>query len=85
MEVAVFDTYVKKKQGGLMHFDILVPAGTGHDHVLHFGQQYLAAKGQDGQDITTRECRFCHVEEATAEVKHEVITKGFHIIELQGC
>ncbi len=28
MQCAVFDTYVKKKEGGLMHFDVIVPKDT---------------------------------------------------------
>jgi len=27
MKVAVYDTYVPKKSGGIMHFDIIVPEG----------------------------------------------------------
>ena len=32
MRVAVRDTYVNKKDGGVMHFDILVPADKNQQH-----------------------------------------------------
>lgn len=85
MKIAVFDTYVQKKEGGLMHFDVLVPAHTALDQVLSFGKVYLADKGQEGQAITSKECKFCHIEEAGAEVQDEINSKGFYIIEMQGC
>lgn len=34
MEVAVFDTYVVKKNGLKMHFDIVVPKDVLHEKVL---------------------------------------------------
>ncbi|ELR68012.1 hypothetical protein C900_01275 [Fulvivirga imtechensis AK7] len=85
MEIAVFDTYVKKREGGLMHFDILVPMQTELESVLLFGKKYLREKGQEGQPITSSECKFCHIEKASPEVEHEVNANGFHIIEMQGC
>lgn len=85
MEIAVFDTYVRKKDGGLMHFDILVPVQTELESVLKFGKIYLESKGQEDQPITSKECKFCHIEEASVDVEYEVNTNGFYIIEMQGC
>jgi len=86
MKVSVFDTYVTKKNGGLMHFDILVPAGLyNEEQVYEYGRQYLAQKGQDGQPLSTSECRFCHIEEATACMVADISQQGYCIIEMQGC
>lgn len=85
MQVSVFDTYVKKKEGGLMHFDILVPVELRYDEVIGFGKEYLKSKEQEGQPISAKECKFCHIEQASSEVKHDIETKGYHIIEMQGC
>ncbi|MFT3677609.1 MAG: DUF2024 family protein [Chitinophagaceae bacterium] len=86
MKVSVFDTYVTKKNGGMMHFDILVPAGLyNEEKVYEYGRQYLARKGQDGQPLSTSECRFCHIEEATAGVVADISRQGYSIIEMQGC
>lgn len=86
MKVAVYDTYVTKKDGTVMHFDILVPDSLKNDELIHgFGRDYLSSKKQEGQPLTTAECRYCHIEEATAEVVAEIESKGYSIIEMQGC
>lgn len=49
MEVAVWDTYVKKKDGTVMHFDIIAPSSLRDTTVIHaFGRDYLRTKGQEG-------------------------------------
>lgn len=85
MQVAVFDTYVTKKDGMMMHFDVLVPKGTEPQLVLGFGREYLGQVGQEGQPLTTKECRFCHIEQATAQVEADIERAGYHIVEMEGC
>ena len=86
MEVAVYDTYVSKKDGSLMHFDILVSdEAASKEQVYQFGRQYLATKGQEGQPLAAKECRFCHIEEHTQEVVDVINAQGYYIIEMQGC
>ncbi|QHS63786.1 DUF2024 family protein [Chitinophaga agri] len=86
MKVSVFDTYVSKKNGAVMHFDILVPADLKDENKIHaFGREYIAQKGQEGQPLTTSECRFCHIEEADADVVADINRQGYAIIEMQGC
>jgi hypothetical protein len=72
MKVAVYDTYVIKRDGKKMHFDVIVPEGESHERVLGFGREYLKSVGQDGQILTTRECEFCHVESASAEIERAI-------------
>lgn len=86
MKIAVWDTYVVKKDGAVMHFDILVPDNIGAtDTVFSYGRQYLASKGQDGQPLSARECRFCHIEQGTPDMIASIEAQGYHIIEMQGC
>ncbi len=88
MKIAVFDTYVMRPDGRRMHFDILVPdqgPGSEPEAVLAHGRRYLAAKGITSESLSTRECRFCHVEVASAAVEAEIDRIGFAIIELQNC
>lgn len=86
MKVSVFDTYVSKKNGAIMHFDILVPSDLKDEDKIHaFGRLYLAQKGQEGQPLTTSECRFCHIEEADDNVVADITRQGYSIIEMQGC
>ncbi|HRL21826.1 DUF2024 family protein [Alcaligenes sp. SDU_A2] len=88
MKIAVFDTYVRRADGRRMHFDILVSEQgdrTVPQTVLEYGHRYLAAKGIPADSLTTRECRFCHVETASPQVEAEIKRIGFAIIELEHC
>ena len=85
MKVAVYDSHVTTKSGGIMHFDIIVPEATSHEKVLEFGRDYLRRVGQEGQSLGTRECEFCHTEEARLPVERSIHDRGFHIVEMEGC
>ncbi|GAB3326444.1 DUF2024 family protein [Larkinella ripae] len=86
MHVSVYDTYVTRTDGSVMHFDILVPSTLTSEATIHqYGQTYLTTKGQAGQPLTARECRFCHIEQATEAIQSSIAEHGFYIIEMQGC
>lgn len=86
MEVAVWDTYVEKKDGTVMHFDIIAPSEQRDTLVIHnFGRDYLRLKGQEGQPLTAKECRFCHVQEVIPQWQQEILAKGYFILEMEGC
>ncbi|MEO1049229.1 MAG: DUF2024 family protein [Bacteroidota bacterium] len=85
MNVAVFDTWVRKQEGGLMHFDIVVPTETPNQDVLDYGKAYLSHKGQGSRDLSAKECRFCHIESPGPEIIDSIERQGYHIIEMQGC
>ena len=86
MQIAVFDTYVRRPDGRTMHFDILVPnEGRDPAAVVAHGRAYLSGKGISGEALTTRECRFCHIEAASAAVLRDIERTGFSILELQHC
>ena len=55
MECAVYDTYVEKKDGKTMHFDVVVEATTPHEKAIEYGKQYLEKAGQAGQKMTQEE------------------------------
>lgn len=86
MKVSVFDTYVERKDGRVMHFDILVPEGEKDvDKIFGFGREYLAQREQEGQPLTSSECRFCHIEEAGPDVVDSIGRFGYHIVEMENC
>ncbi|WP_046246472.1 DUF2024 family protein [Hymenobacter terrenus] len=86
MGVAVYDTYVRKKDSTVMHFDILVPDTlTNKETIYGFGREYLKSKGQEGQALSAQECSFCHVEQPTPEMAAAIARQGYYIIEMQGC
>jgi len=86
MRVSVFDTYVERKDGTVMHFDILVPETEKDvDKVYGFGREYLAEKKQAGQPLAAKECNFCHIEEAEPKVVDAIKERGYYIVEMQNC
>jgi hypothetical protein len=85
MEVAIFDTYVKRREGGYMHFDIIVSADTNYESVLTFGNDYLKSKSINMQSVSSRDCRFCHMEEVVPVWEKNILQQGYHIYEMEGC
>lgn len=86
MNVAVWDTYVRKEDGTVMHFDILVEDLNQHqDQILAYGRSYLTAKRLSVDLLQASRCRLCHVETASDEVLASILKDGYHIIELQNC
>lgn len=86
MKVAVWDTYVTKKDGTIMHFDIIAPSEMKDTTVIYnYGKQYLNAKNQQGQPLTSKECRFCHVETIKTQWEAEIRRNGYFIYEMENC
>lgn len=86
MKVAVWDTYVSRKDGKIMHFDILAPDHvTDLETIYTYGKDYLATKKQEESSLTAKECNFCHIEKATTEIEEAILGKGYYIIEIEGC
>lgn len=86
MKVAVWDTYVTKKDGSIMHFDIIAPESVRDTAIIHgYGREYLESKGQGGQRLTAKECRFCHVRTIQTPWMEAIRQKGYYILELEGC
>lgn len=86
MKVSVWDTYVTRKDGKVMHFDILVPEEMKDaEKVYDYGKQYLSGKPVLSESLSAKECTFCHVEEATEEMKASIHKTGYHIIEMEHC
>lgn len=86
MKVAVWDTYVTRKDGKIMHFDIIAPETEKDTTVIYtYGREYLKTKGQDGQPLTSKECRFCHVREVFPEWESDIKKKGYYILEMENC
>jgi len=85
MKVAVWDTYVTRKDGRIMHFDIIVEDGTSQKKVFEYGREYLKTKKEKGQKLTSKECNFCHTEEAKQEVESSIKEKGYYIYEMENC
>ncbi|QQS51263.1 MAG: DUF2024 family protein [Bacteroidota bacterium] len=86
MKVAVWDTYVQRVDGKKMHFDIIVPEEIKDAGIIYqFGEEYLKGKMVQSEKITSKECEFCHVENANINVINDIEFKGYHIVEMENC
>lgn len=86
MQVSVYDTYVKRKDGQVMHFDILVDHKLlDYDKILSYGQDYISKKPFETEQIQTQICHFCHVEQASPEIEKAILNQGYSIIEMANC
>ena len=77
VDCAVYDTYVQKKDGKIMHFDVVVADDTPHEKAIEYGEQYLQSAGQEDQKMTQEECQFCHIQEAPPAVEKSIREKGY--------
>jgi len=83
MKAAVWDTYVKKKNGDVMHFDIIVPDSMKNAEAIYqFGREYLELKNENESRLQMEECRFCHIEEVSPEMEQAIQEKGYFILEM---
>lgn len=86
MQVAVWDTYVTRKDGRVMHFDIIAPSEIKDSAVIYnYGLEFLKDKGQEGQALTAKECTFCHVETVRPQWAAAIEQKGYFILEMENC
>ena len=86
MKVAVWDTYVRRLDGKLMHFDILVPDTLKDTEVIFgYGKEYLSSKSFQTGKLSAKECAFCHIEIAPTPVIDGITEKGYYIIEMENC
>ncbi|MDC7997865.1 DUF2024 family protein [Gilvibacter sediminis] len=86
MRAAVWDTYVQRPSGRVMHFDIVVNERiTDKQAVIKYGQEYLKSKSLNDLDIRVEYCSFCHIAQATPEMEKQIKSSGFYIIEMENC
>lgn len=86
MKVAVWDTYVTKTDGTIMHFDIIAPAEMKDTAVIYnYGKEYLKSKGQEGQPLSSKECRLCHFETVRPQWESDIKKNGYYIYEMENC
>ncbi|WP_298648159.1 DUF2024 family protein [uncultured Proteiniphilum sp.] len=86
MQVAVWDTYVTKTDGSVMHFDIIAPVEIkDKKRIYKYGKEYLKTKDQEDQPLTSKECQFCHIEAVKPEWEDDIIQRGYYIIEIENC
>ncbi|WP_028627947.1 DUF2024 family protein [Metapseudomonas resinovorans] len=84
MQVKVFDTHVRTRDGRYLHFDVLTSGGD-KLQASQYASEWLADQGVHDADIAASECLFCHSEIANPQVAEVIGRQGYSIIPLQGC
>ncbi len=74
MIISVWDTYVAREDGKTMHFDILVPSTEEKENILSYGRKYLSSKPFQTAELSSKECKFCHMEQAPGTIM-DIINK----------
>ena len=86
MKVSVWDTYVKREDSKIMHFDILVSNELKDEQIIFgYGKEFLKSKSFYTGELSSKECEFCHIEQATDEMINQIKKNGFLIIEMENC
>ena len=84
MEMHVYDTYVKAKDGHTMHFDVFTSVKD-DPKAVEYAKQWLISIGEEGATITSKECSFRHSQSAPANVVDAISKDGYFIYKMEGC
>jgi len=84
MDIHVYDTYVKAKNGDTMHFDVIT-AEKDPKKAIEYAKQWLESIGEGDSTVTGEECNFCHTQGAPPQVENEIKEKGFYIYKMENC
>ena len=74
MEIHVYDTYVKAKDGHTMHFDVITHEKD-HDKAIEYAKNWLSSIGEESAKVSSEECKFCHSQSVPEEIEIEIMTK----------
>ncbi|MGN7819651.1 DUF2024 family protein [Chitinophaga varians] len=85
MEVAVYKACAKKRTGGVLLFDIIVPPDTAFAAVLAYGSAFLQGRLQENLPVSSRDCRFSYTTETVPRWELQISEQGYYIHESQGC
>jgi hypothetical protein len=84
MNIHVYDTYVKAKDGRTMHFDVFT-AERDNDKAVEYAKQWLSTVGETGTKVSSEECRFCHIQAAPPEAENQIKSQGYYIYKMENC
>lgn len=84
MDIHVYDTYVKAKDGHTMHFDVFT-AVRDDQKAIEFAKAWLISIGEGEATITNKECNFCHIQSAPSNVVEAINKDGYFIYKMEGC
>ena len=84
MDFHVFDTYVKAKDGHIMHFDVVTDTDS-NEKAISYAKEWLESIGEGTSTVTSEECKFCHTQSVPEDIEIEIMTSGYFISKMEGC
>jgi len=84
IDIQVFDTYVEGSKGQ-MHFDVFMPKGKSANDAIESAKKYLKSIGEEKAKVTSKECSYCHIQQAQPKEEEEIKSKGYFIYKMSGC
>jgi len=85
MEIDVYDTYAKSRDGSVLHFDVFVKRGADKDLAFKYAKAWLLDIGEDSEGLDQSRCRFCHFQPASTDVQKAIEKEEHYILQMEGC
>ena len=85
MEIEVYDTYATSEKGIKIHLDVMLPIGGNEVKASNYAQDFINIIAESTDPVKLDSCKFCHTEEAKAEVSDKVEKDGYCIVPINNC
>ena len=85
MEIEVYDTYATSEKGIKMHFELMLPIGGNEGEASNYAQDFINIITESTDSVILDSCKFCHTEEAKADVSEKVEKDGYCIVPIENC
>jgi|TARA_B100001750_G_scaffold150087_1_gene120227 hypothetical protein len=85
MEIEVYDTYATSEKGIKIHFDVMLPIGGNEGKASNYAHDFINIIAESTDSVKLDSCKFCHTEEAKAEVSEKVEKDGYCIVPINNC
>ena len=85
MEIEFYDTFATSEKGIKIHFDVMLPIGGNEVKDSNYAQDFINIIVESKDSIKLDSCKFCHTEEAKADVYEKVEKDGYCIVPIENC
>ena len=85
MEIEVYGTFATSEKGIKIHFDVMLPIGGNERKTSNYAQEFISIIAESTDLVKLDSCKFCHTEEAKADVSEKVEKDGYCIVPIKNC
>ena len=85
MEIEVYDTYATSDKGIKIHFDVMLPIGGNEEQATSYAQDFIKIIAESKDSFRLDSWKFCHTDEAKADVSEKVEKDGYCIVPIENC